>query len=1053
MKIISKKLIATWIFLHVLSVSSGIYAYEVGTHSEMSNAAYDKSVLSKPDFLKTLGISATDVFDESRADPRPPMFNRGNARGWIQEGAVSEDDTATLKRPLNHFFDPLRNQPLRPYGLPLFVNDTSPDWALEDNGKIGKQKYSFRDARDFLYKALTLPDPKKRDKNFGLTFQTLGQVIHHIQDMAQPQHVRNDAHLDQPKEFDILGLTIPNPLYNPSLYEKYTQGRGGNLPFSGYPPVTFTKARDYWTGGINGNGQGLADFTNANFLSAGTNFEPGTNGQPVKNSRYDLPEWNGTTESVTFWDLLKKEGIDCTAATGTPASTPPSLTVAIIIVPPPSTVPDLPPACQLNGEMVFYGTTVTDNYLGTPGVNNSRASTLSVFDQDLEKNNLPLTFSLNRFNFEYAYPHLIPKAVSYSAGLIDYFFRGKLEIQSINDDGNQLTIEVKNNSGADNLFKSGDFSFYYDDIDGARVPLTLTQNAKLTGPLAHNAVLTLTANKPKLSRVDPTKDEPLLLVFKGVIGQEEGVAATVIEMPLSGFVVIPGYPPADGIVGPRHLFREDGQWMLSKRAGVAAGNIDWKGWYVNGRPSRVLTWWGPQGRYFPNNSTNGSVVDNSGPQIYQNGAVFALAPSAVLGAAMTKDASGKEWLVAICREGLEDAVYRRPNKKNDVSSEIYDPVTNPDGWEAIGRFIPSTGMLAPDRPWFFNGTGTEAQTMRRDNRVIQNGVTRLKIKITANGATLHGDFVEEGNLEGQKTITNDGGQATRVVPPAPSCSGYTSSIDQKISSSDITQGSYVVAVDYQDLNEVLATLTLTASRSADGTYFEVHTRTAYCDANGNIIETGGSDTITESGKLNSDYLLALKFSNLNLPLITNTYAREENLKFDKEYSFSGSLSDDQFYRSLYYLDLRYDLIVLQTDHDTGNGSCTGEPGDIINMTSAAKFEILQSGKTIAVYDATRSFSGSFVRCFTGNLPNGLGNRDPSTSVSSPLPIIFQSIPVLGSWSVDSEDNLFISQQYDNQVEYKLSILNHLDGAPNDDPALLIPTAPADAVYFPVGVIR
>ena len=254
--------------LHMHDVS----AYEIKTHAILSEAAFGQSGLSKDmQLLQNLGLKSSDKFFNSQ-DPEPRTIKE-----LITDGARFEDNTDTLKRPLNHFFDPLRNQPLRPYGIPLFVNHTSPDWALEDNGPIGKQDYSFRDARDDLYQALTLQSRQEREKKFGLTFQTLGQVIHHVQDMAQPQHVRNDAHLDSPQEF--LGF-IPNPFYNPSRYEDYTNKNrdkdfiAAYLAPNAYPRVLFPKARDFWhTKDRNPQaGRGIAEFTNQNFVSAGTNF-------------------------------------------------------------------------------------------------------------------------------------------------------------------------------------------------------------------------------------------------------------------------------------------------------------------------------------------------------------------------------------------------------------------------------------------------------------------------------------------------------------------------------------------------------------------------------------------------------------------------------------------------------------------------------------------------------------------------------------------------------------------------------------------------------------
>lgn len=74
---------------------------------------------------------------------------------------------------------------------------------------------------------------------------------------------------------------------------------------------------------------------------------------------------------------------------------------------------------------------------------NDRASTLSIFDASLQDYNAqavwtdPETgqqmvtgqvFALNSFNFAAQHQQLIARATSYSAGLINYFFRGKLEI-------------------------------------------------------------------------------------------------------------------------------------------------------------------------------------------------------------------------------------------------------------------------------------------------------------------------------------------------------------------------------------------------------------------------------------------------------------------------------------------------------------------------------------------------------------------------------------------------------------------------------------------------
>jgi len=88
--------------------------------------------------------------------------------------------------------------------------------------------------------------------------------------------------------------------------------------------------------------------------------------------------------------------------------------------------------------MKFYPNQWMDPLTGE-NVENPRASTESIFDEDL---NIPITydagasqftsnrlFSLNYLNFDQAYEYLIPKAVAYSAGLLNYFFRGSMKIE------------------------------------------------------------------------------------------------------------------------------------------------------------------------------------------------------------------------------------------------------------------------------------------------------------------------------------------------------------------------------------------------------------------------------------------------------------------------------------------------------------------------------------------------------------------------------------------------------------------------------------------------
>ncbi|CAH1904481.1 conserved hypothetical protein [Candidatus Nitrotoga sp. HW29] len=263
----------------------------------------------------------------------------------------------------------------------------------------------------YFYQALiTEGGQKNRDVLWGKLFQSIGQVIHHVQDMAQPQHVRNDQHVDK---------FIPGYV-NPSLYEKYTSNQqtrpevqalfslpGSEPVYSGTHPGAFKIPRDFWK---NTQETGLAEFTNHNFVSDGTNFKL-YQGQPVVGATYGLPVPYGSPQNVPASELL------------------------------PPLSQDILTSCSVNQVSVCTMSFYASN---GPNVVNPRASALSIFDQYVQLKLLEFgdpfnyktdrLFTLNRYTFNAAHSLLIPKAVGYSAGLINYFFRGKMEI-SLPDEG------------------------------------------------------------------------------------------------------------------------------------------------------------------------------------------------------------------------------------------------------------------------------------------------------------------------------------------------------------------------------------------------------------------------------------------------------------------------------------------------------------------------------------------------------------------------------------------------------------------------------------------
>ena len=231
----------------------------------------------------------------------------------------------------------------------------------------------------------------------------------------------------------------------------------------------------------------------------------------------------------------------------------------------------------------------------------------------------------------------------------------------------------------------------------------------------------------------------------------------------NGFIISPFPSAQDNVAGDRTLIKGHEGWQLSDEAlNLSGGNIDWKGDYNDqGKPKKVLSWLGPRSRYFPDSisrSLHTSLPYCCQPRfpldtaIYQEGVLFSTAPAPVLGAAIQTDGSGKEWIVSVCDEDDNDVVYRRPNTLN-TSADLYHEETAPEGWQKIATLPRHETALAPFTSWFFNGDGTEAQTMRMfwDNTHCQNCYRLDRIKLTVNENSA--DWENLGNDAGRGTET------------------------------------------------------------------------------------------------------------------------------------------------------------------------------------------------------------------------------------------------------------------------------------------------------------
>ncbi|MEO5700301.1 MAG: hypothetical protein ABIS17_12865 [Casimicrobiaceae bacterium] len=261
-----------------------------------------------------------------------------------------------------------------------------------------RNHFTVYDAREAMWRALTGRDksfnyvtltPLDRKAYWATTFRALGDVLHLIQDMAQPQHTRNEAH----------------GIGHAAYYEKYIDARakgerrirlGGLLgigsqsvdvtPFTaldygGYAAPQFAHYSKYWstgTGPASLKGRGLADYSSRGFFTPGANYGdgkyPSPPSDPTAYARRIISGANGVKEEywmAPVYDAYAKAD-------------------------------SMPVRMTRSSQW--------DDALAAAGAGKGSS------------------FSLDIATFDDRASLLVPRAVAYSAGLLDYFFNPRLRI-------------------------------------------------------------------------------------------------------------------------------------------------------------------------------------------------------------------------------------------------------------------------------------------------------------------------------------------------------------------------------------------------------------------------------------------------------------------------------------------------------------------------------------------------------------------------------------------------------------------------------------------------
>jgi hypothetical protein len=409
-------------------------------------------------FVYTNGPAASG--SSSGLFPTPTKVEAALVRGVVREddlllsdhGSQSAlpdpDPYGDFRRVANHFYDPANNRALdvgapcqlTPLGTPC---NRSIDWAFgvtdAQSPSFGplqsrRNHFTWLDARESFWRALTFKSgtPGVADyaarqaqdsgirRNFWHTsLKSIGHVAHLLQDAAQPQHTRNDRHNPGPlipfggttsarrmmefyANFRVTGNAshVQNDEL-PELLALFNGLAGQQLlsvpPIGTYPIPQFSTPVKFFTTRMDNAAlaarRGLADYSNRGFYSEGT----------LPRGAYEFTSPPGDLLDPSF-----------TVGDGVESVVPGFGTVIVqkLYWPVPDPVaPGYIDRCRTNGKLQLVSVPAYSAFAALSS-GPLRGGLLALDDYKCHQD------------------ALLPRAIAYSAGLINHFFRGELQIEA-----------------------------------------------------------------------------------------------------------------------------------------------------------------------------------------------------------------------------------------------------------------------------------------------------------------------------------------------------------------------------------------------------------------------------------------------------------------------------------------------------------------------------------------------------------------------------------------------------------------------------------------------
>jgi hypothetical protein len=478
------------------------------THRDLTANVVDTSFFK--DYLVNALLIPEDIEKSLRGHRKEQTILR-----WLQEGSQMEDDPPC--RASNHFHDPAR--PLNGAGLSDTFWFTS-GWCSLGDYPFGEltsnlvwatgftaagqnvpsatgNTWDWHAARKFFYVALTgdsmeldglkiaegpwpwqkttiagqtgLNEPE-REKYLAWAFRAMGNVLHLLQDVSVPAHVRNDflshRRINGLDKFNPVAWGIGNP------YEHYVKHHNDLVENADQKPINFQnpKLTDFWDADGEQN-TGLAELVNRSYFSSATI----PNNNPEPEHLFAEPSLGPDTHSICVDSLPGKPDILRQYISREPCPAP--------------------------------GTDPVDHFAAVSSANED----IDIIPANIST--IQLVLSDDNVLQDYA-GEILPYALGYSIELLNYFFRGKIDMVPSRAGGYVIINE------SDEALSGGRLELFYDAVDGNRYPL----NGAAWKIPEELAVIPAGGTSAPINFIPPgdaQKPGEYMLVYRGEMGSEK----------------------------------------------------------------------------------------------------------------------------------------------------------------------------------------------------------------------------------------------------------------------------------------------------------------------------------------------------------------------------------------------------------------------------------------------------------------------------------------------------------------------------------------------------